>query len=72
MRVNVARHDADLAAARKLCIRAFATHAPRWSDDAWAVGSDETGLALALKQRFHSDHIKSGDTLSDAYDEFNL
>ena len=56
--VNISGHDTNLALTGL--------------NDAWAVGSDETGLALALKQRFHSDHIKSGDTLSDAYDEFNL
>jgi hypothetical protein len=56
--VNISGHDTNLALT--------------WLNDTWAVGSNETGLALALKQRLHSDHIKSGDTLSDAYDEFNL
>ena len=56
--VNISGHDTNLALA--------------WLNDTWAVGSNETSFALALKQRLHSDHIKSRDTLSDTYDEFNL
>ena len=68
MRVNVARHDADLAAARKLCIRAFATHAPRWSDDAWAVGSDERRAWIAFEHFLHADHVLHGHAFGDRAD----
>lgn len=43
-----------------------------WSDDARAVGSDESGLVLSDESVLDSHHVLLRDTLSDADDERHL
>ena len=56
--MDVAGHDANLAFAGL--------------DDTGAVRSNKSGLILSLEDRLDSDHIQSGNTLSDADDKFNF
>lgn len=56
--VDVAGHDADLAALR--------------GDDAGAVGADQTALALTQQRVFDADHVVLGDALSDAHNQSHL
>ena len=55
--MDVARHDADLALARR--------------DDAGAVGTDEARLR-ARQRALHLDHVEHRDALGDADDERDL
>jgi len=50
--VDETGHDANLALA--------------WSDDARAVGADETGLALRFQHVRHADHVVLGNAFGDA------
>ena len=56
--MNISRHDANLAFA--------------WLNDAWAVGANKSCPVLRFHDRLDLDHIKSGDTLSDAHYEVHL
>ena len=53
--MNVAWHDANLACP--------------WSNDAWAVGADEPGLALSQEGMFDLHHVLLGNPLCDANDQ---
>jgi len=58
LRVDVTRHDTDLAFARL--------------DDTGTVRANQARLVLRLHDRFDLDHIESGNTLSDADNEIHL
>ena len=58
LRVDVARHDTDLALARL--------------DDSWAVRADQARFVLRPHYGFDLDHVEGGDSLSDADNEFHL
>ena len=64
VRVNVARHDADLAAT--FVAPGGAGLAPR-GDDTRAVWTDEDGFGVSSKARAHADHVLHRDAFGDGH-----
>ncbi len=64
VRVNVARHDADLAAT---FVATAGTGLAPGRDDAGAVGADQHGLWIPSKARAHADHVLHRDAFGDGH-----
>ena len=56
--MDITWHDSDLAFT--------------WLDDSGAVGSNKPRFVLRVHNRLDLNHVKSGDTFSDAHDEVDL
>ena len=71
MRVDVARHDADLASTFELRICATPAHASCWRNDAGAVGADECCVRERLERFLRANHVLHRYALGDRADHAN-